>query len=116
MSIYDVPSPQFTMVNELYAPFLTPSNFLFSDIISSVRMGWKWVFSRMPYGEAWRERRRMFMQYFHPGKTALYAGTQTEFIRKMLPQLLKDPENFLSITRQYVFLLPGGLNLKEYYH
>ena len=54
----------------------------------------------LPYGEAWRERRRMFTKYFHPGNTDLYEPTQREFVRKMLPQLLKDPENFLSITRK----------------
>ena len=64
-----------------------------------VRMGWKWVLAIMPYGEAWRERRQMFTQYFHPGNIE-YEATQMEFVRKMLPQLLKDPENFLSITRQ----------------
>ena len=65
-----------------------------------VRMGWKWVIAMMPYGEAWRERRRIFTQYFHPGNSDLYKATQMEFVRKMLPQLLKDPENFLCITRQ----------------
>ena len=56
--------------------------------------------SAQPYGETWRERRRMFTQYFHPGNTEVYKATQVEFLYKMLLQLLKDPENFLSITRQ----------------
>ena len=63
-------------------------------------MGWKWVMPLMPYGEAWRERRQMFTQYFHPGNADLYKASQVEFIRKMLPRLLKDPEGFLSITQQ----------------
>ena len=65
-----------------------------------VRMGWKWPIGFMPYGEAWKERRRMFTQYVHPGNTDPYEATQMEFVRKMLPQLLNDPNSFLSITRQ----------------
>jgi hypothetical protein len=71
--------------------------------------------SLLPYGEAWRESRRMFTQYFHPGNTEVYKAPQVEFLYKMLPRLLKDPENFLSITRQYVSQLAINLNLKEYY-
>jgi len=69
----------------------------------------------MTYGEAWRERRRAFTQYFHPGNDDPYKATQMEFIHKMLPRLLKDPENFLSITRQYVSQLLIEFTLKEYY-
>jgi hypothetical protein len=69
----------------------------------------------MPYGEVWRESRRMFTQYFHPGNTEVYKATHVEFLYKMLPRLLKDPENFSSIIRQYVSQLVINLNLKEYY-
>jgi len=79
-----------------------------------VRMGWKWALAIIPYGDAWRDRRQMFMQYFHPGNTD-HKATEMEFLRKMLPQLLKDPEGFLSITRQYVPQLPIDFNLKAYY-
>jgi len=71
--------------------------------------------SLLPYGEAWRENRRLFTQYFHPGNTEVYRATQVEFLYKMLPRLLKDPDNFLSIIRQYVSQLAINLNLKEYY-
>ncbi len=54
----------------------------------------------MVYGEPWRQRRRLFNSYFHPGNEALYEPSQVEFIRKMLPRILAAPENFLSITRQ----------------
>ena len=56
----------------------------------------------------------MFTQYFHPGNAGVYKTTQVEFLYKMLPRLLNDPENFLSITRQYVSQLVINLNLKEY--
>ena len=73
----------------------------------------------LPYGEAWRERRRMFTQYFHPGNVELYKATQVEFVQKMLLRLLKDPDSFLSITRQYVSQLSItliNLNLLQYYY
>jgi len=105
------------MLNELYVLYRTHSLKLCpSNITSSLRAGWKWVMSLLPYGEAWRERRRMFAQYFHPTNTEVYKATQVEFLYKMLPRLLKDPDNFLSITRQYVSKLAINLNLKEGYH
>ena len=106
------------MFNELYVPYRMHSLKLCpSDITSSLRVGWKWAMSLLPYGEAWRESRRMFTQYFHPGNIEVYIdkATQVEFLYKMLPRLLKDPENFLSITQQYVPQLAISLKLKEYY-
>ena len=88
------------MLTDLYVPYHTlPQGRVFLTSLM-VRVGWNWVISRIPYGEAWRERRRMFTKYFHPGNTDLYEPTQMEFVRKMLPRLLKDPESFLAITRQ----------------
>ena len=101
------------MLKELYVPYRTHSlNLCPSNITSSLRAGWKWSLAIMPYGEAWRERRRMFTHYFHPGNTEVYKATQVEFLYKMLPRLLKDPDNFLSITRQYVAQLVINLNVK----
>ena len=103
------------MLSELYVPYRTHSLKLCpSNITSSLRAGWKWSLALTPYGEVWREGRRMFTRYFHPGNTEVYRTTQVEFLYKMLPRLLNDPENFLSITRQYVSQLVINLNLKEY--
>ena len=108
------------MLSELYVPYHTrPLKLCPANITSSLRVGWKWAMSALPYGEAWRERRRMFTQYFHPGNAGSYKATLVEFIYKMLLRLLKDPEDFLSITRQYVSQLAISLinsNLKEYYY
>ena len=113
--IYSGSSPQFTMLSELYVPYRTHSLKLFpSNITSSLRAGWKWSLPLMPYGDAWREGRRMFTQYFHPGNAGVYRTTQVEFLYKMLPRLLKDPDNFSSITREYVSQLVINLSLKEY--
>jgi len=75
-------SPQFVMFNEL--------------------MGWSWSFGFMPYGDAWRERRRLFTKYFHPNNPSANIPQQIEFIHKMLVQLLDNPNDFLDITRRFV--------------
>ena len=69
-------------------------------LIGPNRMGWGWSFSGMVYGGPWRERRRMFQKYFHASNTQVYRPIQIEFIRKMLPRLLEEPEDFLNISRQ----------------
>jgi len=108
-------SPQFTMLTELYVSnhddtyTFKVMHFWHHRIAQG---GLEMGFSLMPYGEVWRERRRAFTQYFHPGNADLYRTTQEEFLRKLLPRLLKDPENFLSITRQYVSQLPVKFELK----
>ena len=63
-------------------------------------MGWGWMLSAMAYGEPWRERRRMFQRHFHASNTQFYRPTQIEYIRKMLPRLLEEPNKFFSISRQ----------------
>ena len=63
-------------------------------------MGFGWLFSGMVYGDLWRERRRMFRNYFHSKNTQFFHPIQVEFIRKMLPLLLETPGEFLSAVRQ----------------
>ncbi|KAF9479499.1 cytochrome P450 [Pholiota conissans] len=65
-------------------------------------MGWGWLMSAMVYGEPWKERRRFFQKYFHPGNAALYQPGQMESVRKMMPRILDAPEEFMSITRNAV--------------
>src|SRR6188768_1458386 len=64
-------------------------------------MGWAWSFSIMPYGDSWRERRRLFTKYFHPNNPSANIPQQTEFIHKMLVQLLDNPDDFMGITQRY---------------
>ncbi|KAF9552414.1 cytochrome P450 [Agrocybe pediades] len=59
-----------------------------------------WIFALPPYGRDWKERRRLFMQYFHPSRVEEYHIGQTKFAHSMLPRLLDRPENFLR-TLQY---------------
>ncbi|KAF4610220.1 hypothetical protein D9613_010340 [Agrocybe pediades] len=65
-------------------------------------MGWSWMFSVLPYGDMWRERRRAFTKYFHPGSTAVHQPYAIQFVRSMLPRLLDHPEDFLEISRHSV--------------
>ncbi|KAH9478040.1 Cytochrome P450 monooxygenase 98 [Psilocybe cubensis] len=87
-----------------------------SSIYSS-RIGWDWLMSGMVYGEPWRERRKAFQQYFHVGNAHLYEPVQMQAVRKMLPRLLKEPEDFLSITRHALgsmaLTLAYGLDIQE---
>ncbi|KAF9558598.1 cytochrome P450 [Agrocybe pediades] len=79
-------------------------------------MGWDWLFSSMPYGEAWKERRRIFQSYFHPNNTALFRPCQLKFVREMLPRILKSPNDLLPISRHTIgaiaMSLAYGLNIK----
>ncbi|KAF9552413.1 cytochrome P450 [Agrocybe pediades] len=63
-------------------------------------MGCEWSFSLLPYGRAWRDRRRLFIQYFHPSHVKNYHTSETKFAQSMLPRLLDNPEDFWS-TLQY---------------
>ncbi|KAF9552412.1 cytochrome P450 [Agrocybe pediades] len=74
-------------------------------------MGCDWIFAILPYGRAWKERRRLFTQYFHPSRVVDYHGSQTKFVQSMLPRLLDHPEDFLSIL-QYAI---SGLGLSLAY-
>jgi cytochrome P450 len=63
-------------------------------------MGWGWLMSAMVYGNPWKERRRLFQQYFHPGNAALYQPGQMESVRKVMHRILDAPEEFSTITRK----------------
>lgn len=69
------------------------------------RMGWGWLISALPYGDPWRERRRLFTKFFNQHNADFYRPRQAEFTRKMLLKLLDRPADFLDIAREYVFLI-----------
>ncbi|KDR71393.1 hypothetical protein GALMADRAFT_102730 [Galerina marginata CBS 339.88] len=83
--------PPLTMINEL--------------------MGWSWFIATMPYGETWREGRRAFAKYFQNGNAAIYQAPQAEIVRKMLPRLLDNPQDFLTISQHAI----GGMALSLAY-
>ena len=53
----------------------------------------------MPYGEAWRERRKLFTQYFHPNNANVYQPHELEYTRKIVRRLLDSPERFMEHLR-----------------
>jgi len=74
-------------------------------------MGWDWLMPGMPYGDRWRERRRLLIKHFNPNNTSAHQPVEMEFIRKMLLRLLEDPKNFIAITRHTI----GGMSLAAAY-
>ncbi|KAI0647812.1 CyP450 monooxygenase [Trametes meyenii] len=54
-------------------------------------IGWEWDFGFMPYGQVWRQHRRLFWQHFHPGVVAKYHSIQREASGKFLQRLLTSP-------------------------
>ncbi|KAF9045251.1 cytochrome P450 [Panaeolus papilionaceus] len=81
-----------------------------SSIYSS-RMGWGWLISALPYGDPWRERRRLFTKFFNQHNADFYRPRQAEFTRKMLLKLLDRPADFLDIARETI----GGIALSLAY-
>ncbi|PPQ96376.1 hypothetical protein CVT26_004978 [Gymnopilus dilepis] len=74
-------------------------------------MGWNWFFSSMPYGNAWKERRRLFLQYFSNRNKHLYQSRQTHFIRKTLAHLLDHNDDVLGTIRH----MAGGIAISLAY-
>jgi len=57
----------------------------------------------MPYGEYWREHRRLFHQEFHPTATLRYRPQEVKGTHQLLRRLLNTPDDWMSHLRQYVF-------------
>ncbi|RPD63476.1 cytochrome P450 [Lentinus tigrinus ALCF2SS1-6] len=70
---------------------------LYSDSSSLThhRVGCDWHFVFMGYGESWRERRRVFHQYFHPNATKNYRPRELKVARELLRRLLESPDDFM---------------------
>ncbi|TFK37128.1 cytochrome P450 [Crucibulum laeve] len=79
---------------------------LYSSRIQSVMLndlvGWNWLFGFMPYGEAWKERRRLFQHHFHPLDTTIHQQKELEYTHKMLQRLLETPEHFMDHLRHMI--------------
>lgn len=63
-------------------------------------MGCDWHFVFMGYGDGWRERRRIFHQYFHPNAALQYRPIELKGARELLRRLLTNPDNFMRHLRQ----------------
>ncbi len=58
-------------------------------------LGWAPYISVMPYGDAWRTRRRAFWEEFSPSQASDHRPKQLWYSRDLLRRLLKEPANFL---------------------
>ena len=56
----------------------------------------------LPYGDAWRESRRMFTKHFNPSNTSINQPREIIYVRRFLGQLLQKPSDFLQHVRTYV--------------
>ena len=68
-------------------------------------VGWDLNVAMQPYGDKWREHRRIVHQQFHIGSLEKYHAVLSEESRKLLRRLLSSPEKFIEHTKQSVFLL-----------
>ncbi|KAJ7366653.1 cytochrome P450 [Mycena albidolilacea] len=62
-------------------------------------MGWDFNFSIMPYGEKWRQYRRLFHQHFRREAIPTYHPVQLKKIHGLLRDLLSTPEDFVEHTK-----------------
>jgi len=56
----------------------------------------------MPYGEEWKERRKLFTRYFHPSNPKVYQLRELEYTHKIVRRLLDSPEKFMEHLRLWV--------------
>ena len=57
----------------------------------------------LPYGNVWRESRRIFAKYFNsPHHTSINKSRNILYVRRFLGQLLQKPDGFLQHARTYV--------------
>ncbi|KAF8958858.1 cytochrome P450 [Flammula alnicola] len=67
----------------------------FAFWIPSIRMEGQRLLAFKPYGEAWREGRRLMQKHLSPSDQAIYQTRELEFVRKfLLPNLLDTPKQF----------------------
>ncbi|KDQ22135.1 hypothetical protein PLEOSDRAFT_1050675 [Pleurotus ostreatus PC15] len=66
-------------------------------------MGWKYIFSLQPYGQRWRDSRRMFWQEFHPEHgRAHHRPIQLRCSRDLIRRLYESPIDFQNHVRHAI--------------
>jgi hypothetical protein len=57
----------------------------------------------LPYGDAWRESRRIFTKHFNPSNhNSTNQLRNILYVKRFLGQLLREPNDFLQHARTYV--------------
>ncbi|EGO21511.1 hypothetical protein SERLADRAFT_440764 [Serpula lacrymans var. lacrymans S7.9] len=70
---------------------------VFSDrptLITMDLFGWSWNVTFMPYGERWRQCRRLFHQTFRPEAALTYRPVQMCKVHQLLMNLLETPHEY----------------------
>lgn len=62
-------------------------------------MGWNFNIGMMPYGDYWRQHRRMMQKAFRKDATPIFQPAQRTKVNDMLRQLHSAPEDFLLHVR-----------------
>ncbi|KAJ3561941.1 hypothetical protein NP233_g9885 [Leucocoprinus birnbaumii] len=80
-------------------------------------IGWNWLMVAMPYGDGWKEKRRLFAKYFHPSETSLHRARETQQLHILLNRLMNEPEGFLKHIRYTVgsmaITMAYGIKIQE---
>lgn len=72
-----------------------------SFIMANELAGWGWLPGNLPYGKAWRERRKLFQKHFNPTNPSLYQNWQVRHTRKMLENVLESPDKIWEHMDRY---------------
>nr|BAL05105.1 cytochrome P450 [Phanerodontia chrysosporium] len=74
-------------------------------------VGWGKNFAFQPYGDFWREHRRMFHQHFHPEAVTKHHVHILKQAKDLLQRLLIDPDDFM----QHLRFMAGAAILRVSY-
>ncbi|TFK27926.1 cytochrome P450 [Coprinopsis marcescibilis] len=67
-------------------------------------MGYDWTMPTLPYGEKWKDQRKLFMRHLSANNRTLYEPRITDNVLRLLSRLLDGPENWMRSVR----LMVGG--------
>ena len=97
----DQPQAPLTMVKEMYAEFERLSCYCFSYSLRCHRIGWRDTLPFQPYGDDWRQHRKIFHHFFHVNAVEAYHPMQLTVFRTMLLDLIEQPQDFMHLTKRY---------------
>ncbi|KAJ2913746.1 hypothetical protein MD484_g6664, partial [Candolleomyces efflorescens] len=85
-------------------------------VMAKELLGWEYLMGTLPYGEKWKDRRRMFVQHFRPTDTSIIHPQEHEFVARLLVELNRTPEEFFEVLRGsiggFIISLAYGIPIK----
>jgi hypothetical protein len=78
---------------QMHVPFFPVLWTTLADL-RSIRMGWEWFHPTTPYGDYWREGRKLLDRSLRASAVVQYRPMQLAKTHDLLYQLLMDPESF----------------------